>query len=92
MNPRAWIAGAVIVALGLFIAWIANNTYWDEITVPTFPRGEAASNPFYAAERLTQELGASSEWRRTLGELPQADAVMLLTHWNWDLIENRRQE
>jgi hypothetical protein len=91
MNPRAWIGGAVLVALGLFIAWIANNTYWDEMTVPTFPRGEAASNPFYAAERLTQELGASSEWRRTLGELPQADAVMLLTHWNWDLIENRRK-
>ena len=91
MNPRAWIAGAVIIALGLFIAWIANNTYWDEITVPTFPRGEAASNPFYAAERLTEELGATSEWRRTLGELPQADAVMLLTHWNWDLIEDRRE-
>ena len=91
MNPRAWIGGAVLIALGLFIAWIANNTYWDEITVPTFPRGEAASNPFYAAERLTQELGASSEWRRTLGEMPQANAVMLLTHWNWDLIENRRE-
>ena len=91
MNRRAWIGGAVIVVLGLFIAWIANNTYWDEITVPTFPRGEAASNPFYAAERLTQELGATSEWRRTLGEVPQADAVMLLTHWNWDLIADRRE-
>ncbi len=91
MSPRAWIGGAIVIALGLFIAWIANNTYWDEISVPTFPRGEAASNPFYAAERLTQELGATSEWRRTLGELPQADAVMLLTHWNWDLIEDRRE-
>lgn len=91
MNRRAWIVGAAIIALGLLVAWIANNTYWDEITVPSFPRGEAATNPFYAAQRLSEELGATSEWRRTLGDLPPSDTVMLLTHWNWDLIEDRQQ-
>ena len=91
MNRQGLILGAVVVALCLLVTWIARNTYWEEITVPTLPRGEAATNPFYAAQRLSEELGATSEWRRALGELPSTESVMFLTHWNWDLIDNRRE-
>ncbi len=92
MNSRWILGGIAIVALGALIGWIARNTYWDEVSAPTFPRGEAAKNPFYAAQRFVEELGATSEWRRALGQLPPPDAVLMLTHWNWDLIESRREQ
>lgn len=89
---RWLIRGLVVLVLIALITWIARNTYWDDITVPTFPRGEAARNPFYAAQRLAEELGATAEWRRALGDLPEENGVLMLTHWNWDLIETRRVE
>ncbi len=90
---RQWLVGALLVAgLALFVSWIARNTYWDEVTVPRLLRGEAATNPFYAIQRFVEELGAESEWRRTLGELPSTSSVLMLTHWNWDLIESRREQ
>ena len=92
MNRRWILGGIAVVALAAFIGWIAQNSYWDEVSAPTFPRGEAARNPFYAAQRFVEELGATSEWRRALGPLPSPDAVLMLTHWNWDLIESRREQ
>jgi hypothetical protein len=88
-----WI---IITILGLAIAalvgFIAQNSYWDEISVPMPLRGEAVTNPFYAAQRFSEALGATTEWRRTLGELPNDDAVVVLSHWHWDLIQDRRQQ
>lgn len=90
---RAWLLrGAIVIALAALIGWIARNTYWTEITVPTIPRGEAARNPFYAAQRLVEELGGKAEWRLALGTLPEQNAILMLAHWNWDLIEARRVE
>lgn len=89
---RTWaIRGVIALGAVLLATWIARNTYWDEVTVPNFPRGEAATNPFYTAERLAAELGASSEWRKTWGEPPAQDAVLFLSQWNWDLIPTRRR-
>ncbi len=90
MKRPPLIGLVVLIGVLALVVWIARNTYWDEIVVPALPRGEAISNPFYAAERLAAELGARSEWRRTLGELPSVDSIMVLTHWNWDLIDTRR--
>lgn len=90
---RRWlIMAATALAVVLLVVWIARNTYWEEVTVPLPPRGEALSNPFYRVQRFLTELGIENEWRRTLGELPEHDAVLVLTHWNWDLIESRRRE
>ena len=90
---REWLIGtAATAAIVGLIAWIANNTYWDEVTIPTMPRGEAATNPFYAAQRFAEALGATAQWRRTMAELPDPDAVMVLTYWNWDLIDRRREQ
>lgn len=91
---RRWIVGgALLLAFALLIGWIARNTYWEEITLRRAPRGEAARNPFYGVQRLATELGARAEWRRSLGELPDHhDALLVLAHWHWDLIDTRRAE
>jgi len=87
-----WLTHALLVlAVGGAVAWLASKTYWDEIDVPTPPRGEAVTNPFYAAEKFAATLGARAEWRHTLGTLPTDDTVVFLSQWHWDLIESRRQ-
>ena len=62
------------------------------MTIPSPLRGEAVNNPFYSAQHLAEALGARTQWRKTLGELPPSDAVMVLSNWNWSLIEQRRQQ
>lgn len=90
---RRWLIGvAALAGLALLVSWIARNTYWDDITVPRFLRGEAAANPFYAVQRFVEALGVESEWRRSMGELPSTRSALMLTHWNWGLIESRRKE
>jgi hypothetical protein len=79
------------LAIAALIGWIAANTYWGEVTLPTPLKGEAARNPFYAAARLAEKLGARTEWRRNLEALPSQDAVIVLWGWNWSLIRNRRE-
>jgi hypothetical protein len=76
----------------LVITYIARNTYWDDVTLPSPLRGEAVTNPFYAAEKFATELGAITEKRQTLGRLPEGSAVVVLSNWHWDLIENRRAQ
>ncbi len=83
------------VALVLFVLlvalWIMANTEWGEVDVPTPLRGEAATNPFYAAERLVETLGGTSERREALGDTA-SDAVVVLSTWGWDIDQARRVE
>jgi hypothetical protein len=53
------------------------------------PTGEAAENPFYAAGRFAEALGARSVRDRQLA-VPGRDAVIVLAAWHWDLTESRR--
>ena len=46
---------SLLVAL---VVWIARNTYWVDMKVPMPPKGEALTNPFYAAQRFAEALGA----------------------------------
>ncbi len=87
----ARIARLIVVALLIaLVAWIANNTYWAEVEVPMPLKGEAARNPFYAAQRFAEALGARSEWDRMLGTPPQ-DAVLVVSFWHWSLSPERRE-
>ena len=79
---------AVVLLSGL-VYWIASNTEWVDVTLPMPPTGEAAENPFYAAERFTNALGAHSVRDRQLA-IPSRDAVVVLSAWHWDLTERRR--
>ena len=79
----------VLAVVALIVAWVARNTYWDETTFPVPLKNEAARNPFYAAERFVQALGATSTWDRFQRELP-TNAVLVVSSWHWDLASHRR--
>ncbi len=79
----------VVGALTLLGAWIARNTYWDEVKIPAPLKNEAAKNPFYGAQRLVEKLGATSMWDRLQRQV-SPDAVIVVSSWHWDLAEGRR--
>ncbi len=82
----------VLVAFVLLVAaWVVVNTEWGEVEIPTPLRGDAATNPFYAAQKLVETLGATSERRESLGDTSQ-DAVVVLSTWGWDIDQARRAE
>lgn len=81
---------AVLIVL-LIAAWIVSNTEWGEVNLPTPLRGEAATNSFYAAQKLVETLGATSERREALGDTA-TDAVVVLSTWGWDIDGARREE
>src|SRR5262245_8014906 len=83
----------VVVALvvALFVLWIVRNTEWGEVEVPAPLRGDAATNPFYGAQRLVEELGATSERRESLGAT-SSTAIVVLSTWGWDINAARRVE
>jgi hypothetical protein len=81
------VAGALTIAL---VVWIARNAYWVDVKVPTPLKGEALTNPFYAAQRLATALGGRSAWDRAWSS-PSTDAVVVLSSWHWDLSAGRRQ-
>lgn len=83
----SWSLGLIIVSA--LVYWIASNTEWVDVTVPMPPTGEAAANPFYAAGRFAEALGARSVRDRQLA-VPGRDAVIVLSAWHWDLTESRR--
>ena len=83
----AWIAG--LAGASVLVYWIAGNTEWTEVKVPLPARGEAATNPFYAAQRFAAALGARTSWDRQL-EVPAADAAIVVSAWHWSLTERRR--
>ena len=76
--------------LALMIS-VARNTYWGEITVSTPLRGEAARNPFYAAQRVAEALGARTARQPRLGATSD-EAVVVLSFWGWDISAERREE
>jgi hypothetical protein len=80
----------LLLALIAFCAWIGSNLERVERTVPVGMKGEAATNPFYAAIKLSEALDANAQWDHVLAERP-ADSVILLSSWNWTLSHARRQ-
>jgi hypothetical protein len=82
----------VLVAFVLLVAaWVVVNTEWGEVEIPTPLRGDAATNPFYAAQKLVETLGATSERRESLGDTSR-NAVVVLSTWGWDIDQARRAE
>jgi hypothetical protein len=89
---RNRILGVIFVLAFAGVApWIAKNTYWTEVAVPTPLKGEAATNPFYSAQHFAGLLGARTEWRHVLGSAPPQDSIIVIAYWQWSLIEGRRR-
>lgn len=90
MKRAIFWAGSIATAVA-FGVWVANNTHWADITLPTPLKGEALRNPFYAAQRLSDRLGAQTTWRREM-TLPPPNGVLVLSAWNWGVAVKRRQQ
>jgi hypothetical protein len=84
------IAVCVAVPLTALIAWVAVNTAWVETKIPTPLKGDARGNPFYAAQRFAEALGARTARDREL-RLPSTDSVIVLSAWHWTLSRGRQQ-
>ena len=88
-GARIIIRLILLAGVALLVTWIARNTYWDKVTIPSQLRNEAAKNPFYGAQHLVERLGATSSWDRFLRDV-SPDAVIVVSSWHWDLAEGRR--
>jgi hypothetical protein len=86
---RRIITIVVTVLLLAFVGWVGSHLKFEETKVPMPLKGEAATNPFYAAIRLSEELGADAAWERVFTAPPQ-DSVIVLSSWNWTLSRTRR--
>lgn len=82
--------GLGLAALAAFVVWLSANTEWTDATMPMPPRGEAATNPLYAVERLVSRLGARPVRAAGFPELPP-DAVVVLSSWYWNLSPRRAE-
>ena len=91
MKRPSALTVVIAAAVALVVAWIASNTEWGEVELPAPLRGEAATNPFYAAQKLVETLGATSERRESLGDT-RNDAVLVLSTWGWDINRARREQ
>jgi hypothetical protein len=90
MRRLRLIAPVVIVLLTLFIAWVADKTEWVDTQVPMPPKGEARINPFYAAQRFAEALGARTTWDHAF-VTPPVHSVVVLSDWHWTLSRSRRE-
>jgi hypothetical protein len=88
-HKRLLITLLVTVSVAALAAWIGRNTYWEDVKVPLPPRGEARLNPFYAAQRFAERLGARTTWDRMLA-VPSPGAVIVVSSWHWSLSRTRR--
>jgi hypothetical protein len=53
--------------------WVYENVELEEVRLPGIPKGEAANNPLYAAERLLRDLGAQTRSQIGFKTLPEGD-------------------
>lgn len=83
---------AILLLIGIATAlvWMAMHVSFKEVTVHAALRGEALRNPFYAAIRFSEALGAEAEWERVF-TAPAPDSVIMLSTWNWTLSRARRE-
>jgi hypothetical protein len=88
-RKRALWALSILAVMAL-ATLIARNTYWEDVKVPTPLRGDARVNPFYAAQRFVERLGARTSWDRALGTPPPSNAVIVLSGWHWSIGRGRQ--
>jgi hypothetical protein len=89
MTPTRIIWSAVAVLLLVLVVLVARNTEWVDVAIPMPPKGEALTNPMYAAQRFAEALGARTT-RDQVFAVPARDAVIVLSDWHWSLVRARR--
>ena len=87
-----WVVWALVVALVVALGvWIQRSIEWVDEPVTTPPQGEAAHDPFYAAKRLAERLGASVTTLRSFEQMPPAGATLILASRRWAMFPGREQ-
>jgi len=89
MNMR-WLKIGALVVIAAFVIWFCSHLRFTETQVPLPLKGEAVTNPYYAAIRLAEQLHARAAWERIFN-VPATDSVVLLSNWNWSLSRTRRE-
>ena len=89
MTKSRIVAALSIIVIVLLVLYIGGNTYWEDIPIPTPPKGEAITNPFYATQRFAEELGATTRRDRAL-MVPSPQSVIVMSVWHWDLSPQRQ--
>jgi hypothetical protein len=89
MTKSRIVAALGVIAIVLLVLYIGGNTYWEDIPIPTPPKGEAVTNPFYAAQRFAEELGATTRRDRAL-TVPSPQSIIVMSVWHWDLSPQRQ--
>ena len=79
----------VSAAALILLFWISRRTYWADVQVPTLPKGEALTNPFYATQRFAEALGARTMHDRAF-TAPPTNAILVLSGWHWSISDQRR--
>jgi hypothetical protein len=78
-----------VLLLAALAVFVANNTYWEDLTYPTPPKGEAVTNPFYAAQKFAEVLEATTERDRVF-VAPSPESVLVVSAWHWNLSAQRQ--
>jgi hypothetical protein len=89
MNSRLLKLLVALIVIVPLVA-LATKVKFKETKVPMPLKGEALTNPFYAAIKLSDRLGADASWEHIFAS-PDPDSVIVLSNWNWTLIDSRRQ-
>ena len=89
MTRRMTLALVLSAALAATVYWVATHTYWADVDMPMPARGEARTNPTYAAQRFVEALGAHAT-RDLVLVAPPPTSVVVLSAWTWDLSPARR--
>lgn len=74
MNPRMLIAPAIVLALGAAAIWVLQNLEAEPERVRVGYKGEARSNPWFAAERLLTRMGVQVRKAKSIPELKSVPA------------------
>jgi len=82
------LIAAVLVAGAI---WVATHTYWDDVSVTTPLKGEAAQNPYYSLEHLVRTLGIRTAEIASLHRLPEG-AVVLVNDLRDNLLNERPEQ
>jgi hypothetical protein len=87
-----WLVRALAIALSVALgAWIQRSIEWVDVPVMTAPQGAAAHDPYYAAKRLVERLGANVTTMRNFDRLPPAGATLVLATRRWSMFPGREQ-
>jgi hypothetical protein len=89
MTRQRILVVLLLAALAGTAYWVATKTEWVDIEVPMPARGEARTNPTYAAQRFVEALGARAT-RDLVLAVPPPTSVIVLSAWTWDLSPAQR--